>query len=320
MVNQFRNQLSHGISIMRSTVVLRSVVAVAAILCASTANSQIVKWEIEATVFEIEDPDMAFPDIRIGDSVRGFLSYDLSTTGDDEDPNDVLYSHNPAFEVVGMVIENPRDGSELEFIPDRDFLADVKVSNDQEIVEVGLIDIMSAFQSVVSPDGYSGLAPTIGVTLDGPPETLPDASLPNVLNLDDWPDAVLVFVDFFDFVLGEGEFESGYIAAEIHTLTPVIIPDLAGDFNKDGTVDAGDYVVWRHGLGTGYDQADYEDWRANFGASAAASAASVASAPEPASAITLTTALIAIVFVRRRSPQNCTYKVSRRGAEVAELE
>jgi hypothetical protein len=320
MVNQFRNQLAQSFSTMRNTIVLRPVVAVAAILCANTANSQILKWNVEATVIEMEDPDMAFPDIRIGDSVRGFLSYDLSTAGNDEDPNDVLYAHDPAFEVVGMVIENPRDGSELEFVPDREFFADVEVVNDQEIEEVGLIDSLSAFQSVVPPDDYSGLFPTIGIILDGPPEALPDASLPDELNLDDWPDAVLLFVDFFDFILGEGEFESGYIAAEIHTLMPVTIPDLAGDFNKDGTVDAADYVVWRNGLGTSYDPADYDEWRANFGASAAASAVAVASAPEPASAITLTTALIAIVFVRRRSRQNFTDKVSRRGAEFAELE
>jgi hypothetical protein len=38
-----------------------------------------------------------------------------------------------------------------------------------------------------------------------------------------------------------------------------------GDYNRDATVDAADYVVWRKGLGTTYTQADYEVWRANFG-------------------------------------------------------
>ena len=38
-----------------------------------------------------------------------------------------------------------------------------------------------------------------------------------------------------------------------------------GDYNRDGTVDAADYVVWRSGLGTTYTQADYDVWRANFG-------------------------------------------------------
>jgi phospholipase/lecithinase/hemolysin len=41
-------------------------------------------------------------------------------------------------------------------------------------------------------------------------------------------------------------------------------PVLHGDFNADGTVDAGDYVVWRKGLGSTYSQEDYEVWRAHF--------------------------------------------------------
>jgi hypothetical protein len=41
---------------------------------------------------------------------------------------------------------------------------------------------------------------------------------------------------------------------------------LAGDYNRDGSVDAGDYAVWRK---TGINgQQGFEDWRANFGKSA----------------------------------------------------
>ena len=38
-----------------------------------------------------------------------------------------------------------------------------------------------------------------------------------------------------------------------------------GDFNHDGNVDAGDYVVWRNGFGPIYSQADYEASRHHFG-------------------------------------------------------
>ena len=38
----------------------------------------------------------------------------------------------------------------------------------------------------------------------------------------------------------------------------------AGDFDNDGDVDASDYVVWRHGLGSLYSQGLYDIWRANF--------------------------------------------------------
>lgn len=36
---------------------------------------------------------------------------------------------------------------------------------------------------------------------------------------------------------------------------------LPGDFNRDGAVDASDYVVWRNGKGIIYTQNDYEVWR-----------------------------------------------------------
>jgi hypothetical protein len=76
-------------------------------------------------------------------------------------------------------------------------------------------------------------------------------------------------------------------------------PAIAGDYNRNGTVDAADYVVWRKGLsiehhqpysgadgdGNGHvDQSEYQLWRTNFGASlpdlaAAASLAPAQSAP-----------------------------------------
>jgi hypothetical protein len=42
-----------------------------------------------------------------------------------------------------------------------------------------------------------------------------------------------------------------------------LIVTMPGDFNGDGIVDAGDYVVWRKGLGTAYTQTDFDTWRAH---------------------------------------------------------
>jgi hypothetical protein len=69
----------------------------------------------------------------------------------------------------------------------------------------------------------------------------------------------------------------------------IAVPNLPGDFNNDGVVDAADYVVWRQGLDTTYTQDDYDVWRANFGqTTATASGANVNSAvPEPATVILL---------------------------------
>ncbi|HEX4414578.1 MAG TPA: endonuclease/exonuclease/phosphatase family protein [Lacipirellulaceae bacterium] len=54
---------------------------------------------------------------------------------------------------------------------------------------------------------------------------------------------------------------------------------LAGDFNRDGVVDAADYVVWRHIPGAMLQ--GYFDWRTNFGATLTHGSGSFASVPEP---------------------------------------
>ena len=53
------------------------------------------------------------------------------------------------------------------------------------------------------------------------------------------------------------------------TVDATLMPDLPGDFNNDGNVDAADYVVWRK---NGLSQAEFNTWRANFGAWRAAGA------------------------------------------------
>jgi hypothetical protein len=57
-----------------------------------------------------------------------------------------------------------------------------------------------------------------------------------------------------------------------------------GDYNRDGSVDASDYVVWRQIDGT---QGGYDAWRSNFGKradlSSAAGSLDSASIPEPQS-------------------------------------
>jgi hypothetical protein len=92
---------------------------------------------------------------------------------------------------------------------------------------------------------------------------------------------------------------------------------IAGDYNRNGRVDAADYVLWRKTdgqTGTGLpadgnddgmvDNADYQLWRMNFGSDAAAglaAALSAAAVPEPATAALLCLAWIGATFARRRS-------------------
>jgi hypothetical protein len=114
-----------------------------------------------------------------------------------------------------------------------------------------------------------------------------------------------------------GEF-SEYVTA---TLTggglelEIALPFLLGDFNRDGSVDAADYIVWRKTLGTFVatagmgadgnhngivDLGDFAMWRAHFGAVMPAGAGSTF-VPEPSAALLAAIAIGLSGFPRRRA-------------------
>lgn len=92
------------------------------------------------------------------------------------------------------------------------------------------------------------------------------------------------------------------------------LPTLPGDFNRDGTVDSADYVLWRKTDGTpeGYDQ-----WRAHFGkmsgvASAALRSLASPPAPEPTPLVLLlVAATTAIAAARSRQSARHTTRLFR---------
>jgi hypothetical protein len=74
---------------------------------------------------------------------------------------------------------------------------------------------------------------------------------------------------------------------------------LTGDYNGDGKVDAGDYVIWRK---TNINGAQgYTDWRSNYGTGGPGAGAGLdgASVPEPASLVLLVIGLTAFCSRRR---------------------
>jgi autotransporter-associated beta strand protein len=74
-----------------------------------------------------------------------------------------------------------------------------------------------------------------------------------------------------------------------------------GDYDHNGIVNAGDYIVWRNSGGA---LGDYATWRANFGNAVGSGAGSTASAaiPEPAAFVLLLVAALARCCGRRRAP------------------
>jgi hypothetical protein len=100
--------------------------------------------------------------------------------------------------------------------------------------------------------------------------------------------------------------------ASLVRLTPDIV-SVDGDYNNDGAVDAGDYVVWRKSIGQPtlpnrgpgisdpVGDADYNFWVTQFGNTAPGSGGGfLAAVPEPGSWILTMLALIAAGRIRRR--------------------
>jgi uncharacterized membrane protein len=285
-------------SVQRRHLILALVLTIPLVCRAALAQPQILRWDIEATVVEVGDPDKIFTTVRLGDPVKGFLSYDAAAVPAEPDPNDVLYEFQP-FVVAGMTIENPRDNSRIELEPDREILAFVEIFNDVNNPMVGKFDGVSALQSMVSPKGFTGFATSVGVDLYGPPSVLSSTNLPTTLKLDDWPEATIAFYDAFGG-------PSSYLVAEIHTLTPVTPPTVPGDFNGNGYVDTADYVAWRDRLGSTYAQTDYDVWRANFGQAAAIAttvpgSAGGSNAAVPEASTLVLVGLILVSFTQRIS-------------------
>ena len=84
-----------------------------------------LRWEIEATIISKDDASDIFPDVRLGDPVRGTLMYDAARESDCYSLDCLIgiqneYEHPRWLDVVTMVIENPRTGGETRFMKDLD--------------------------------------------------------------------------------------------------------------------------------------------------------------------------------------------------------
>jgi T5SS/PEP-CTERM-associated repeat protein len=176
------------------------------------------------------------------------------------------------------------------------FLADVMFQSASLLeLSIGLDDVT---------DNSAQISSAGEVTLDGELSVLLDSSytpmLGDTFELITAASGISGTFDTTSFPnIGGGlEFRLNYSPSDV-TLAVVVdsgTAPLAGDYNRDGAVDAADYVVWRNALGgstslpnddtPGVGPDDYSRWRSNFGRTAAAVATSSAASsatPEPAS-------------------------------------
>jgi probable HAF family extracellular repeat protein len=313
----------------RAGAIVMLVISGWAACCApAAAQPHVLKWDIQATVYSITDPHNVFPDLRLGDTVRGTLAYNLNSDFIDfESEGSGVYVHGPTFPVTEMVIENPRTGVDLEFRVDESMQeSQVFMLNDwQDFGWPEHADRISTSQPVLVPvevpdgvgDGF-GL-PILEVLLHGPVDTIPSGQLPLELNLDDWPLADISFYDNWIYDISDTRIE-----AQIYSLTPVTFESVAGDFDADADADERDYAIWRSNFGSTefldadadgsgvIDAADYVVWRHQAGPHVAESAVAdsdraarrdglpYAAVPEPSTLVAALSALLPFGFRRRR--------------------
>ncbi len=116
-------------------------------------------------------------------------------------------------------------------------------------------------------------------------------------SLEDLANASTVLGDIQQF--GSGSTSTG--SDHYPIVGDYFISGIAGDFNRDGIVDAADYVTWRKGLGTTYTQNDYNVWRTHYGQSAGSGSGASANAavPEPATLVLLIVGMLAMCSRQR---------------------
>ena len=96
----------------------------------------------------------------------------------------------------------------------------------------------------------------------------------------------------------------------------IALPFLLGDYNRDGSVDAADYVVWRKSMGNAVatagmgadgnhngiiDMGDYDMWRDHLGAVMPSGAGSAVAVPEPTAFILALIGFVLSGFAQRRA-------------------
>jgi hypothetical protein len=268
-------------------------------------HPSILRWTFEATIIAVEGSTAArFPDMRIGDDIRGAICYDKTTPGVDlpldpaaPEQRRTTYDLAPIFPLVDVMFENPRTAETLLFGHEENggmLVAD-------NLVLSTVVDWFTVSQYMYSPTNPMRADVRADIIFSG--HILDGTALPAHLALEEW-DAALLFLQ----QIGEGQ-----LMTEIHTLTAVNVPFIPGDFTGDGLVGGRDLDAWQFANGSvnanlaadangdsRVDGSDFLIWQRQLGAVSAGNGATEP-APEPASGLlTFVGTTIAIIARRRR--------------------
>jgi hypothetical protein len=165
------------------------------------------------------------------------------------------------------------------------------------------------------PNENMGWVPQLGVLNHVEVHSFPDGTFD--ITVTDGTNPANVFQESFtdpDAYGGDiGLLAAGWGAAIYKNLSITLgaVPPVPGDYNGNGVVDAGDYVLWRKGgplqnevdtPGTVNAQ-DYTEWRARYGNTSGSGLGSGSGVPEPATLTMLGAAGAAILLGWRKLPQ-----------------
>jgi hypothetical protein len=247
---------------------------------ASTGNQRLFRnhgnWEF-VDVTAAEGLNVAAGGASVGAGGYDSAWGDLDRDGDQDliDPNNATFGGNPT--------------------PERVYVSDASTNGNHWL-----------YVELTGPaDNTTGVGASLYATVnDGTPQevTLRREANTNIgtFNQSDLPVhfglGTAAEIDVLRIQWPDGSQQSLYNVAVDQYLSVQYLP---GDYDGDGAVDAGDFVVWRKGLGTTYEASDYDVWLAHFGqALPGGGMAANAAVPEPASVCLLLSALA--VFVGRR--------------------
>jgi hypothetical protein len=129
--------------------------------------------------------------------------------------------------------------------------------------------------------------------------------------------SIVTNLSFFRGLNNNGEIAFGYTLANGVKGIAVAMPTMPGDYDRDGDVDGGDFLVWQRTLGSTFnltadgsgngavDAPDLLPWKGHFGQTSGGQVAASRHVPEPAGSALLLMGIVAAQATPSRHRHRC---------------